>query len=454
MKPDLIEGVILDRQIGAGATSTVYLAVSRDNPREKFAVKFLTAFLMANETAMLRWKREAELLTRLSHQHIVRGIRWGQAHGRPWLMMEFLQGESLMDRLRRKSRLGQDEVWSYARACLQALEAAAALNIVHRDIKPANIILTSDDVIKVTDFGLAKYSDDVSVTAPGTILGTPVYLSPEQAAGDVHITIQSDLYSLGTTLYHLVAGRPPFTELNTSLLLTRKITDDVADVRLANEEVGSNLAFLIRQLTARDLAARTKTPTDALRLMDQLESGELTTTDFRPEAKSSRAVMRPMPAIPKTPDSKILETVVSDAALNTHPVFLKNGEVLFYEDDESRECYLLVSGRVEILKSGRGIAVINSVGSFIGEMSPLNSKPRTATVVAREETVLLRIEEEQFNDFLQRHPDMAISLARSLAQRLEITSDRLNEANTRLALLQKLSKEIQAAFRLPLNPTS
>lgn len=435
MKPDLIPGLVIDRQIGSGATARVYLAVDSADPTKRYAVKFLSAVLSHQEDSLRRWKREAEVLLRLDHPNIVRGVRHGMIEDRPYLVMEYLQGESLADRLRREEKLSEPEVLAVALACLSALDAAHRQGVIHRDVKPANIVRLNDGSIKLTDFGLAHDESDDSLTMAGAIVGTPVYLSPEQATGG-EVTIQSDLYALGTTLYHLASGRPPFKELNTSLLLTRKITDDVPDVRHHEPSVSGVLAFLISELCQRSPGSRPRTPSAALKLLDQLQSGELATPCID-ISESQRRGPQPMTRESLNSEEVVLKTLVGDETINTRPLFLQRGEVLFYEDDASLECYILMSGRVEILKAGRPIATIEQEGAFIGEMSPLRKAPRSATVVAREDSVVLMIPESGFHDFLTRHPDMAILLARSLAERLESTNIQLASANKKIGALSR-----------------
>lgn len=446
LRPDLIEGVILDRQIGAGATAKVYLAYDASDRAQRYAVKFLSAVLSFQEDALRRWKREAEVLLRLDHPNIVKGIRYGLVEERPFLVMEYLQGESLADRLRREERLPESEVLEIARASLRGLDAAHRAGIIHRDIKPANIIRLNDGSIKLTDFGLARDDSDDDLTMTGAIIGTPIYISPEQATGAV-VSIQSDLYSLGTTLFHLAAGQPPFKELNTSLLLTRKITDDVPDIRLVEPSISGTLAFLVDRLCQRALDQRPGTPAEGLELLDRLESGELTTTAQPAASKSGKSRLQPLKSGDLGSDDLVLTTLVGDEEVHAAPHFLRSGEVLFYEDDTSKDCYILMSGKVEVLKSGRPIAVIDKEGSFIGEMSPLRGAPRSATVVARQDTVLLVVKEDQFHAFLSRHPEMAIHLARSLAERLETTNVRLSQQGQKLTNLSRLVQEMNGLMK-------
>lgn len=443
LRPDLIPGIILDRHIGSGATARVYLAFDVENPDIRYAVKFLTAFLSYQEDSLRRWKREADVLLRMDHPNIVKGVRYGLIEDRPYLVMEYLQGETLADRLKREERLPEKEVLHIARSCLAALVAADKEGVIHRDIKPANIIRLNDGTIKLTDFGLAADEMDESLTVAGAIIGTPVYLSPEQATG-AEVTIQSDLYSLGTTLFHLATGRPPFKELNTSLLLTRKITDDVPDVRHFEPGLSAMFAYLVTELCHRSATARPERPAGALRMLDQLESGELTTTSHHDPIPIGRAGAQPINREELKSDDLVLTTLVGDDSIHSRPHFLRRGEVLFYEDDDSLECYILMSGCVEILKAGRTIATIDQEGAFIGEMSPLRKAPRSATVVAREDTVLLVIPEEEFHEFLKRHPEMAIVLARSLAERLETMNRQLTAANQKIGALSRHVNEMAA----------
>ncbi len=454
IRPDLIEGITLDRPIGAGATSTVYLAHDNANPKERYAVKFLTAYIASQPTARKRWEREAQLLINLRHENIVRGISHGIVDLHPFLVMEFLQGESLSDRLRRYGRLEIGEVWAVAEAALHALGAAFRANIIHRDVKPANMLRLNDGTIKLMDFGLAKYLDDVGLTQTGSVLGTPMYLAPEMASGEEEITIRADLYSLGSTLFHLAAGRPPFTDLNTSLLLTRKITDDVPDIRTVDPELPGDLAFFIARLCERRPNLRPDTPSEALELLRQVRSGALTTSSTPAAAESSRAKLETLFDDDALIDNEVLRSLITDKQVPTKPVVVDLGKVLFYEDDRSLECYVLVTGVVEILKSGRRIATIGEEGAFIGEMAPLTHTPRSATVRALERTVLLQIAFDDFNRFLERNSAMALALARDLAHRLHHASDQYQRISNLHALVTRHLSEINAVLGVDSDATA
>ncbi|MCB2156953.1 protein kinase [bacterium] len=442
---DAIEGLLLLRQLGAGASSTVYLARETETDKE-VAIKVLAAFYCRHKEALARWEREAGTLERLRHPNIVEGLRHGVVEGRPYFVMEYVQGEPLSNRLRRIGRLPEEEVFAISRAVLEALHVAHQNGIIHRDIKPSNIVIDPDGVTKLMDFGLAKEESDRSVTMLGTVLGTPVYVSPEQARGDLNVDIRSDLYSLGITLFHLVSNEVPFSEMNTSLLLTRKITDDVPDVRHFAPDVSAGMAFLIRRLCERERTSRPTTPREAIELLEGIMHGQITTAELSDSRPVKKRPIAPSPTElgPYAEDNPVLKTLVEDTSLESAPITLEKNEVLFYEDDTSRDAYILLNGELEVLKSGRQIATINESGNWLGEMSTLLDAPRTATIRATGRSVLLRVEEKHFREFNNRHPDMCYVLACSLAERLDKTNQKLNDSQRRLATVRKHFRMIES----------
>lgn len=441
----LIPGVVLDREIGSGATAIVYLAHDTEQAGRRYAVKILTRYLVTNQEARKRWDRETELLLSLNHPNIVQGIRAGVSGQRPYLVMEYLQGETLAARLRRMGKLPREEVLAVARAALEALSLAHKKNIIHRDVKPANLMRLADGTIKLTDFGLARFADDTSITTSGMIVGTPMYISPEQARGDRKVSSLSDLYSLGVTLYHLACGQPPFAEFNTSLLLTRKSTDEVPDVRLADPSIGRSLAFFIGQMCRRNVFDRLPNARAALDLLDQVEQTgkEPTSSTETVVPHSSLSKLRPVSCerLPEA-DDVVLRALSNDTNLQNAPRFIEPGEVLFYEDEGGTDCYILLEGCVELLRAGRRVALVENPGSFLGELSALREIPRPATAAAVKPTIVLLIEKGEFEHACLRHPGLALRLAQGLAQQLEECTLRHDEAEARLAALRNHIKEM------------
>jgi eukaryotic-like serine/threonine-protein kinase len=178
---------------------------------EVVALKILPDNLSNNPEALQRFKAEARSARRLAHPNIVRIHDIGEEMGRKYISMEFVEGTDLKKKLRSGGALSFEEILAFARQICAAISYAHGEGIIHRDIKPANIMLTKDQRIKVTDFGIAKVCESPDATLAGAIMGTPLYMSPEQVQG-VTVDARTDIYSLGILFYELINGRPPFTE--------------------------------------------------------------------------------------------------------------------------------------------------------------------------------------------------------------------------------------------------
>jgi serine/threonine-protein kinase len=204
----------LVQELGRGAMGIVYKA--RDNELEEFvALKILPDNLIRNSEAVRRFKQEARNARRLSHPNIVRIHDIGEEMGRKYISMEFVEGSDLKQKIRElKRKLPFPTVLRYARQIAEAMSYAHSIGIVHRDIKPANLMLTNNDTIKVTDFGIAKMVESTASpdsTMAGAIIGTPLYMSPEQVKG-LQVDHRADIYSMGIVYYEMASGRPPFNE--------------------------------------------------------------------------------------------------------------------------------------------------------------------------------------------------------------------------------------------------
>jgi type II secretory ATPase GspE/PulE/Tfp pilus assembly ATPase PilB-like protein/tRNA A-37 threonylcarbamoyl transferase component Bud32 len=204
-----IAGCMLEELIGQGGMGRVYRAV-HEGLGKAVAVKVLNDQLVANATFVERFLREARAAARLDHPNVVRVLNAGSEHGRHFIVMELVDGESLRTRLQREGRLERGEAIRIVGAVARALAAAHELNLVHRDIKPDNIMLADGGEVKVADFGLARQvAGGGEITGEGLACGTPPYMSPEQIASQ-QVDGRSDLYALGIVLYECLAGRRPF----------------------------------------------------------------------------------------------------------------------------------------------------------------------------------------------------------------------------------------------------
>jgi serine/threonine-protein kinase len=197
-----------------------------------------------------RFRREARAVAQLSHPHVVGVIDAGEDDGRPYIVLEYVEGETLKERIRRQGRLPVTEAVAYAIEIARALGAAHSRHIVHRDVKPQNVLIDQEGSAKVTDFGIARTLEEDGLTADGRVLGTTDYVSPEQALGQ-HVTGQSDLYSLGVVLYEMVTGEVPFRGENQVAVAMKHVREEIPDVQTKRPEVSAALASIIETATAK-----------------------------------------------------------------------------------------------------------------------------------------------------------------------------------------------------------
>src|ERR671923_1038184 len=244
----------LDAQIGAGGMSTVYRAFDQTLER-RVAVKLMHREIASDSDQLERFRREARSVAQLSHPHIVGVIDAGEEDGRPYIVFEYVEGETLKDRIRRMGRLPIDEAIAYAIEVARALGAAHARGIVHRDIKPQNVLVDEEGSAKVTDFGIARSLDEEGLTADGRVLGTTDYVSPEQALGHA-VTGQSDIYSLGIVLWEMLTGEVPFQGENQVAVAMKHVREALPDLQARRPEVSSSLAAVLDRATSKRLERR------------------------------------------------------------------------------------------------------------------------------------------------------------------------------------------------------
>ncbi|HEV2672775.1 MAG TPA: serine/threonine-protein kinase [Gemmatimonadales bacterium] len=218
----------VERELGRGGMATVFLAEDLKH-RRNVAIKVLHQELSA-QIGPDRFTREVEIAARLQHPHILPLYDSGNAAGLLYYVMPLVEGESLRDRLDREKQLSQEEAIRIITEVANALSYAHSRGVVHRDIKPENILLSGGTAV-VADFGIARAIDDAdeqSLTKTGTIIGTPTYMSPEQATGAAQIDGRSDQYSLACVLYELLVGQPPFTGPTAQAIIARHSLDLVS----------------------------------------------------------------------------------------------------------------------------------------------------------------------------------------------------------------------------------
>jgi len=244
----------LEERIGAGGMSTVYRAIDETLQRS-VAVKVMNREVADDSDQLERFRREARAVAQLSHPNVVGVIDAGEDGGHPYIVFEFIEGETLKQRVRRLGRLPIPEAVAYAIEIARALGAAHARHIVHRDVKPQNVLIDDEGTAKVTDFGIARSLEEEGLTDDGRVLGTTDYVSPEQALGK-SVNGQSDLYSLGIVLYEMLTGELPFSAETQVAVAMKHVSEKLPDLRSKRPEASAALAAIIDTATAKHVEDR------------------------------------------------------------------------------------------------------------------------------------------------------------------------------------------------------
>jgi serine/threonine-protein kinase len=309
LRDALADRYTLERELGRGGMATVYLAhdLRHDRP---VALKVLLPELAAT-LGPERFQREIHFAARLQHPHILTVLDSGEAAGQLWFTMPFVEGESLRDRLRRERQLSVDDALRIATEAARALDYAHQHSVVHRDIKPENIMLTSDGSTLVADFGIARaLGGDDGLTQTGFSVGTPAYMSPEQAAGDKALDARTDIYSLASVLYEMLAGEPPFTGPTAQAIVAKRLTEPAPSVRASRPTTPLAVDEAIRKALASVPADRFATAAQfAQALHVSQQSGTTTaTTAAAPTAELPKAPAGPAPRRRRVPATAIALT--------------------------------------------------------------------------------------------------------------------------------------------------
>ena len=246
----------IEREIGQGGMATVYLARDLKHDRQ-VALKLLRPELAAS-LGLDRFLREIRTTAQLTHPHILPLLDSGDAAGTLFYVMPYVEGESLRDRLTREKQLPLDDALQLTREVADALSYAHSRGVVHRDIKPENILLESGHAV-VADFGIAKAiaaAGSARLTETGLAIGTPAYMSPEQAAGESDLDGRSDLYSLGCVLYEMLAGEPPFTGPSAQAVVAKRLSTPAPRVSILRDRVPDHVEQALDTALARTPADR------------------------------------------------------------------------------------------------------------------------------------------------------------------------------------------------------
>jgi len=259
---------LIDREVGCGSMSTVYQAEDRKHHRP-VAIKVLQPELTTT-LAEQRFLQEIRIAAVLNHPNILPLYDSGVSEGFYYYVMPYVSGQSLRDYIKQSNPLSLEEAFHIVRDIADGLDYAHKQGIVHRDIKPENVLLEEGHAV-IMDFGIAramKAAESDKITRTGWILGTPAYMSPEQAYGHQDIDNRSDLYSLGCVLFEMLTGRPPFTGPNAQVVIMNMFTQDVPPIRTLRPEVPMPVAMAIRKALAKSPTERFATVTDFVQALE------------------------------------------------------------------------------------------------------------------------------------------------------------------------------------------
>lgn len=264
-----VPGYRIEGILGRGATGIVYKAtqVAVDRP---VALKILRADLVGTRRAVRRLQREARTAARLAHPSIISSIDMGEVDGLWWYAMELVEGQSLSSRIEDKGSLSEREALRVFIPLCDALQHAYEGGVVHRDIKPANILIDTNGRARLVDLGLAFAEDDPMLTKPGGTLGTPHFISPEQARDPSSADTRSDIWSLGATLFQALCGRPPFQGESVAEILSSVLYQRIPDPRQLAPGLSRGIALVVRKCLTRDPNRRYQQPAELLRDLERL----------------------------------------------------------------------------------------------------------------------------------------------------------------------------------------
>jgi eukaryotic-like serine/threonine-protein kinase len=260
----------IEGRLGVGGMSTVHLAF--DSRLERYvAIKLLAEHLADDATFVSRFRREALSAARLVHPNIVQVFDFGfdEGHHQHFIVMEHVSGNSCAELLRDRGHLEVEEALDVITQACRGLDYAHRNGVVHRDVKPGNLLVSDSDVVKLADFGIARATDQSSITQVGSVLGTAAYLSPEQARGE-EAGPRADLYSLGVVSYQLLSGRLPYEANSLSELALKQQRESPVPLEELNPRVSHELGQAVAMALAIDQEAR---PADAMVLAEALREG-------------------------------------------------------------------------------------------------------------------------------------------------------------------------------------
>ena len=285
-------------KLGQGGMGAVYKATDTRSGAS-VAIKILPRSKAQDREFLRRFEDEFRSTFELDHPNIVKALDIGEADGYHYFAMEYVDGADVYELLETRGRLEEADALSITIQVVQAMDYAQGERLLHRDIKPDNILVDADGFAKLADFGLAKdyvFKDFRRITVDGSAIGTPMYISPEQARGGQEIDIRSDIYSLGATLYEMVTGKPPFEGETPAEVLMKHMNEEIISPRDIDRTLSDGLCQIIEKMMAKSREDRYQTPKELLRDLMLVYSGRLPASPKIPAGRSSvKRSVRPAP---------------------------------------------------------------------------------------------------------------------------------------------------------------
>jgi serine/threonine protein kinase/Tfp pilus assembly protein PilF len=267
-------------ELGKGGMGKVYKALDNEI-HEEVAIKLLRPEIASNEKVIERFRNELKIARKISHENVCRTYHFSKEEDTPYITMEYVPGEDLKNLIKKKGKLTKEEVLGIAKQVCEGLVAAHKLGVVHRDLKPQNIMIDEGGNAKIMDFGIARSVEAEGVTQTGVIIGTPDYISPEQAEGET-ADHRSDLYSLGVILYEMVTGTVPFKGDTALSVAIKHKTQLPYDPRKLNPDVSDELSRLILICMEKDKERRYQSAEALLNDLRNIEEGLPLGTKIQP----------------------------------------------------------------------------------------------------------------------------------------------------------------------------
>ena len=312
LKPgSLLGGFLLKEKLGQGGMGQVFRATQLSMQRD-VAVKILPPEVTSDPEFIERFRHEVRITAQLNHPNVVTAYEAGEEGGIHYLAMAYIEGESLDHRVQRKGALSEKEALRIIRAVAEALAYAWNKHrMLHRDIKPANIMLTGEGDVKLMDMGLSRgMAENTGMTLTGTVVGTPNYMSPEQARGESDLDHRADIYSLGATLYQLLTGRVPFRGDSVAEVLSKVLRDDVHPVRSLAPGISPACERFLERALAKDRDDRQPTWQALIEELDAMASRPVVPVGVKPATRLHPA----RPASVKKPPPRLAWRLIAGIA--------------------------------------------------------------------------------------------------------------------------------------------